>query len=108
MRDAIICQLVDANIVGVAIREDGEVMEENDAAPDRRLYRRRRRSGWRRWQDLTPPEWQEASSRAIAQLQATGRFDAFEEEYVRSDGSRIPVLLAGYALDDARQEMVVL
>ena len=109
MRDARIRQLVDANIVGVAItRADGEVIEANDAALQIVGYTAEDvRSGRLRWQDLTPPEWQEASSRAIAQLQATGRFDAFEEEYVRSDGSRVPVLLAGYALDDARQEMVV-
>jgi hypothetical protein len=63
------------------------------------------RSGRLRWPDLTPPEWQEASSRAIALLQATGRFDVFEKEYFRSDGSRVPVLLAGAAVDDARQEL---
>ena len=109
MREAKIRQLVDANIVGVAItRADGEVIEANDAALQIVGYTAEDvRSGRLRWRDLTPPEWQEASTRAIAQLQATGRFDVFEKEYFRSDGSRVPVLLAGAAVDDARQEMVV-
>ena len=109
MREAKIRQLVDANIVGVAIiRVDGEVIEANDAALQIVGYTAEDvRSGRLRWRDLTPPEWQEASTRAIAQLQATGRFDVFEMEYFRSDGSRVPVLLAGAAVDDARQEMVV-
>jgi PAS domain S-box-containing protein len=109
MREAKIRQLVDANIVGVAIaRADGEVIEANDAALQIVGYTAEDvRSGRVRWRDLTPPEWQDVSTRAFAQLQATGRFDVFEKEYFRSDGSRVPVLLAGAAVDDARQEMVV-
>ena len=109
MREAKIRQLVDANIVGVAItRADGAVIEANDAALQIVGYTAEDvRSGRLRWRDLTPPEWQDASTRAVAQLQATGRFDVFEKEYFRSDGSRVPVLLAGAAVDDARQEMVV-
>ena len=109
MREAKIRQLVDANIVGVAIaRADGTVIEANDAALQIVGYTAEDlRSGRLRWRDLTPPEWQEASDRAIAQLQATGRFDVFEKEYFRSDGSRVPVLLAGAAVDASREEMVV-
>ena len=43
----------------------------------------------------------------MAQLQATGRFDVFEKELLRRDGSRVPVLVAGAAVDDTRQESVV-
>jgi PAS domain S-box-containing protein len=109
VREAKFRQVIDANIVGVAItRADGEVIEANDAALQMVGYTAEDIGPERlRWRDLTPPEWQAASDRALAQLQATGRFDVFEKEFFRRDGSRVPVLLAGAAVDDTRQEMVV-
>jgi PAS domain S-box-containing protein len=109
LREAKIRRLFDGNIVGVAItRVDGTVIEANDAALEIVGYTRDEvRSGRVRWRALTPPEWQEASDLAAAQLQATGRFDVFEKELFRRDGSRVPVLLAGVAVDDTRTEGVV-
>ena len=109
LREARIRRLVDANIVGVAItRVDGAILDVNDAALEIVGYSREDvRSGRIRWRELTPPEWQAASDRAVAQLQATGSFEVFEKEFFRADGSRVPVLLAGAAVDDTRQESVV-
>jgi PAS domain S-box-containing protein len=109
LREAKIRRLVDANIVGVAItRVDGGIIEANDAALEICGYTREDvRSGRLRWRELTPPEWQAASDRAVAQLQQTGTFDVFEKEFIRKDGSRVPVLLAGAAVDDTRKESVV-
>ena len=80
---------------------------ERRGSPDRGLYRRRRPVGAA---TVARPDAAGVAGgirSGIAQLQATGRFDVFEKEYFRSDGSRVPVLLAGAAVDDARQEMVV-
>ena len=109
LREAKIRRLVDANIVGVAItRVDGAIIEANDAVLEICGYTREDvRSGRLRWRELTPPEWQAASDRAVAQLQQTGTFDVFEKEFIRKDGSRVPVLLAGAAVDDTRKESVV-
>jgi PAS domain S-box-containing protein len=109
LREARIRRLVDANIVGVAItRVDGTILDVNDAALQMVGYSREDvQSGRIRWRELTPPDWQAASDRAVAQLQATGSFEVFEKEYFRADGSRVPVLLAGAAVDDTRQESVV-
>ena len=108
-REARIRRLVDANIVGVAItRVDGTILDVNDAALEIVGYTRQDvRSGRIRWRELTPPDWQAASDRAVAQLQATGSFEVFEKELFRADGGRVPVLLAGAAVDDTRQESVV-
>ena len=108
-REVKIRRLVDANIVGVAITNmDGAVVEANDAVLNIVGYTREDvQSGRIRWRELTPSEWQEPSNRAVAQLQATGRFDVFEKELLRKDGSRVPVLVAGAAVDDARHESVV-
>ena len=109
LREARIRRLVDANIVGVAItRTDGAILDMNDAAlAIIGCTRAEVRTGRIRWRELTPPDWQAASDRAVAQLRATGSFDVFEKELFRQDGSRVPVLLAGAAVDDARQESVV-
>jgi PAS domain S-box-containing protein len=109
LREARIRRLVDANIVGVAITHvDGTILDVNDAALEIVGYSREDvRSGRIRWRELTPPDWQAASDRAVAQLEATGSFEVFEKEFFRADGSRVPVLLAGTAVDDTRQESVV-
>ncbi len=48
-----------------------------------------------RWEAMTPPEWRAADERALEQLRTRGWEDPYEKEYVRKDGSRVPVLLAG-------------
>jgi two-component system cell cycle sensor histidine kinase/response regulator CckA len=50
------------------------------------------------WMDLTPPEWREANQQAARQLDATGSAPAFEKEYLRKDGSRVPVMVGIAAL----------
>jgi PAS domain S-box-containing protein len=40
------------------------------------------------WQELTPPEFHEASRRAVAELEATDRTTPYEKQYYRKDGSR--------------------
>jgi PAS domain S-box-containing protein len=94
-RDERIRRLVDANVIGVVISElDGQILESNDAFLKMVGYSRGDLvSGRIRWADLTPTEWQAASERAVAQIKATGACEVFEKEYVRKDGSRVPVLI---------------
>ncbi len=74
-------------------------MEANDAFLDIVGFTRDDLSSGRiKWTELTPPEWEAASQRAVAQLRATGSADVFEKEYFRKDGSRVPVLVAAAAL----------
>jgi PAS domain S-box-containing protein len=94
-RDERIRRLVDANIIGVLISElEGQILESNDAFLKMVGYSREDLvSGRIRWADLTPAEWQAVSARAVAQIKATGACEVFEKEYVRKDGSRVPVLI---------------
>jgi PAS domain S-box-containing protein len=105
-REAKIRRLVDANIVGVLIsNREGLILEANDAFLQMVMYAREDvTSGRLRWPDLTPPEWQAVSAQAEAQLRASGTCEIFEKEYLRSDGSRVPVLITATMNGDARSE----
>ena len=51
--------------------------------------------------DLTPPEWLDVEREQIRFLKATGKPVRFEKEYIRKDGSRVPVeVFANLAPDD--------
>jgi PAS domain S-box-containing protein len=45
------------------------------------------------WRRMTPPEWLAADERSLIQLRERGVSDTYEKEYLRRDGSRVPVLL---------------
>ena len=107
-REVKIRQLVDANIVGVLISDlEGRVIDANDAFLQMVRYTRDTLvCGRLCWPDLTPPEWQAASERALSQLRANGRCELFEKEYFRSDGTRIPVLVGAAAIEGTKTENV--
>ena len=50
---------------------------------------------------LTPPEWREAESRQLEELNRTGRPVRYAKEYVRKDGSRVPIELTVHLVKDA-------
>jgi PAS domain S-box-containing protein len=100
-RESRVRRLVDSNIVGVLIWNfDGRILEANDAFLGMLQYGREDLvSGGVRWTDLTPSEWREQDERAIADLKATGTVQPYEKEFLRKDGSRIPVLMGGALFD---------
>jgi PAS domain S-box-containing protein len=95
--EAKVRRLVDANVVGIVMwNVEGAITEANDAFLQMVQYGREDLAGGRvRWPDLTPPEWRGGDERALAELRATGIFQAFEKEFLRKDGGRVPVLLGG-------------
>jgi PAS domain S-box-containing protein len=107
-RDKTLFRLIDANIVGVATCDaEGRILEANDAYLDMLGYSRDDLvSGQLAWRELTPPEWQDVSARAVAEILATGRCSVFEKEYFRKDGTRVPILMASAAIDESPREIV--
>lgn len=95
--EAKIRRLVEANVVGIAIFTlEGAITDANDAFLQMVQYDREDlASGRMRWTDLTPAECRDRDGQAIAELKATGIFQPFEKEYLRKDGSRVPILLGG-------------
>jgi PAS domain S-box-containing protein len=96
-REAKIRRLVDANILGIFIWNiDGGIVEANEAFLRMLQYGREDLvSGRVRWTDLTPAEWREHDDRALAELNGSGTAQPYEKEFLRKDGSRVPVLLGG-------------
>ncbi|MBA3846179.1 MAG: PAS domain S-box protein, partial [Planctomycetes bacterium] len=59
-----------------------------------------------RWLEMTPPEWHQLELNKLAELNARGVVEPFEKEYVRKDGSRMPVLIGGGFIDAGRRRGV--
>ncbi|CAB3749090.1 AAA family ATPase [Paraburkholderia humisilvae] len=112
-RDGKIRHLVDANIIGIFFwRRDDETPEFSDAT----LYevndaflrmigyeREDFASGRVRRSNLTPPEWCDRTAQANAELIATGTIQPYEKEYLRKDGSRVPVLVGTTAFEGRKE-----
>ncbi len=105
-REAKIRRLVEANIIGIFIRSipgevDGPIVEANDAFLRMVGYDREDLvSGCIGWAELTPPEWRDGDARAVAEMNRTGTVPAYEKEYFRKDGSRVPVLVGAASLEN--------
>jgi PAS domain S-box-containing protein len=51
------------------------------------------------WLRMTDPQWLAEDARAIGQLRATGRADAYEKSFIGRDGAEVPVRLADLLLE---------
>jgi PAS domain S-box-containing protein len=108
-REARIRRLVDANIIGIFIFGlNGQILDANDAFLSMIGYDRQDlASGRVRWTDLTPPEWLDRDTRQrVPELKETGILAPFEKEYIRKDGSRVPVLIGGASFEGNEDEGV--
>src|SRR5246127_4660518 len=101
-RETKIRRLVDSNIMGVFIWDfDGRILEANDEFLRMVSFDREDLvSGRIRWADLTPPDWRDRNNARIEQQKSSGRFEPFEKEYTRKDGSRVPVLIGGATFEE--------
>src|SRR5258708_5838863 len=107
-REAKIQRLVDSNIIGIFIWDfDGRILEANDEFLRMVGYDREdllAGSIW--WTDLTPPDWRDRNNARIEQQKSSGRFESFEKEFTRKDGSRVPILIGGATFEKVRNQGV--
>ncbi len=108
-------RLVDSNIIGVIVAKmDGAMptagyayAEANDAFLKMVGYSQEDLLAGRiRWRDMIPPEYIEANNSAIAELKTNGVCQPFENEYIRKDNSRIPILLASALLENNSDDII--
>lgn len=101
-------RLMDSNIIGIVLwRNDGEITEANDAFLRMVGYRREDVVfGSIGWRDLTPVELFGVTEQAMKDAVKVGWAQPFEKEYVRKDGSRLPVIVGVATFEASRQEGV--
>ena len=94
-REAKIRRLVDANILGITTwNVEGAILASNEAFLRMVQYDHEDVTAGRvRWWDMTPADWRERAERALAEVIQTGTVQPFESEFIRKDGSRVPVLI---------------
>ncbi len=102
-------RLCDADVIGIISTRisDDTVVSANDEFLRTIGYTREEfAAGQIHWRQLTPPQWRASSERAVRDLRTFGRFGPYEKEYLRKDGSRVPVLVGGALLDDSGDETI--
>ncbi|NJL45249.1 MAG: PAS domain-containing protein [Leptolyngbyaceae cyanobacterium SM2_3_12] len=63
-------------------------------------------AGRMRWDAITPPEYLPQDREHIAEAQERGGCPPYEKEYIRKDGSRVPILVGYSLVGEARQDAV--
>jgi two-component system cell cycle sensor histidine kinase/response regulator CckA len=97
-------RLAESGLVGIVIAEtSGSIMDANDTFLRMVGYSRDDlRSGLVNWAGMTPPEWRHMNAGAVEGLRTHGVAGPWEKEYLRKDGTRVPVLVGVATLDGAR------
>jgi PAS domain S-box-containing protein len=107
-REAKIRRLVDSNVIGIFVWDfEGRFLEANNEFLRMVGYDREELlAGSIRWTDLTPPDWRDRNNARMERGKSSGRFEAFEKEYTRKDGNRVPVLIGGATFEVGGNEGV--
>jgi PAS domain S-box-containing protein len=97
--------LVESNIVGVVVADvDGRIYDINERAAQMIGYSKDELlSKTFNWHQVVPPDSHEAQAQTAKTLLSTGAHPPVEGEYLRKDGSRLPVLAAATLLDQERR-----
>ncbi len=100
-------QLFDSPVIGIfQSRLDGRLVDANDTLVEMLGFSRDDlREGRLNWKELTAPELRAADGPKVDELLTTRSIRHYEKEFVRKDGSRIPVLIGCTLLDGSESEI---
>ncbi|MBU7584468.1 MAG: PAS domain S-box protein [Nostoc sp. TH1S01] len=95
-------RIIESNVIGIYFGDySGRIYEANDAFLELLGYTRAElKDGNLRWDILTPPEYYALDQQKVQELQISGVCTPFEKEYLRQDGTRVPILLGIVRIDD--------
>jgi PAS domain S-box-containing protein len=95
-------RLVDSNAQCVLFwNHRGEITDANDAFLTLTGHTRGDLEAGRvNWQAMTPPEYAHLDQRALREIATNGTCSTYEKEWIRKDGSRVPILLGSASFDD--------
>jgi PAS domain S-box-containing protein len=101
-------QFYDSSMFGLFYYNmNGSVTDANDKFLEMIGYTREDlQAGLIEWDKMSPPEYRSLDEYAISELKATGIGTPYEKEFIRKDGSRIPIFLGAVTNDDEHNEGV--
>ncbi|MBD0258823.1 MAG: PAS domain S-box protein, partial [Cytophagales bacterium] len=94
-------RLFDSGITGIVFwNRQGKILDANNTFLQQMGYTRQELEADQiNWVAMTPPEYAERDAQSLRDLAATGVSIPFEKEYIRKDGTRIPVLVGAATLE---------
>jgi PAS domain S-box-containing protein len=97
-----------SGIIGILVATlDGRIIEINDTLLRATGYTRDEIvSGAVSWRSLTPPEWRDPDLHAEVDLRTTGSTQLRQKEYLRKDGTRVPVIVGSTLLPGPAGETI--
>jgi PAS domain S-box-containing protein len=101
-------KLFESNLLGICMPDRfGAFKEGNNELLRMTGYSREDlEAGLVRWDRMTPPEYADLDAQHIAEAAEHGSCTPYEKEYIRKDGTRVPIL-CGYALlEDSEDEYI--
>ncbi len=106
-REVFIRQLFDRSPIGLNLcRLDGLWIESNQAFLEIIGYTANEADGGLTYWQLTPREYEDAEQQQLDQLMSEGRYGPYEKEFIRKDGSRIPVRLHGFLIHRDQEQFI--
>lgn len=102
-REARFRSLVESDIIGIMMwKIDGLIFDANEAFLRIVGYEREDLiRGCLRWTEMSPPEGKENDERVVEEVLATGTARPWEKEFIRKDGSRVPVMIGATSFGGA-------
>lgn len=100
LRRAALIRLASSTMIGIVVNAGEVITEANDAYLS--MVGRSAADlieGGIDWRAMTPPEYVSLDEHAISEIVATGMNTPYEKEFIHRDGTRIPVLVGGAALE---------
>jgi PAS domain S-box-containing protein len=85
---------------------DGVLIDVNDSYTKLTGYSKEELIFRKKYQDLTPEEYHEFEVQIVEKILATGEPIEYEKEFIRKDGSRVPILLTVFLVRDSNSNPV--
>ena len=96
-------RIFESNMIGIGFwYDDGKITGANRALIKILGYKEANLKDALDLNKITPPEYYEVDRKALEEFTVSGTCAPYEKEYIRTDGSRVPVLVGGCCLEDAQ------